>query len=348
MAGARLAARGVLTLLDGDPGVGKSTLAVELAAHVSRGTSIVVPPPVLPEPPPYYGDRPREQKRPPAPPPPAPPRPPAGVLLLSAEDDPARVIRPRLEAAGADLQRVFVLDHLPGRGDQPVQLPRDVAALRKIIERQGVALLVIDPLMAYLGRGINVASDPHVRRALHRLKVLAEQTQCALLIIRHLNKTAHLPALYRGGGSIGILGACRLALVVGKDPTDENRRVLAMNKCNLSERPPSLCFHLEARGTASALVWDGACDWTAEEVLTRVSDEVAEQLSRVDECAAFIRQLLETNGEMWSRDLESWCRSQRFAERTIIRAQETAAQGHQGCLPGLEARIETGGQGGKS
>ena len=71
--------------------------------------------------------------------------------------------------------------------------------------------------MAYLGRGVNASSDQHVRRALHQLKLLAEQTQCAILIIRHLNKAGHLPALYRGGGSIGILGACRLAWIVGKD-----------------------------------------------------------------------------------------------------------------------------------
>jgi len=243
------------------------------------------------------------------------------VLLLSAEDDPARVIRPRLEAAGADLTRVYVLDHLPGRGDRPVQLPQDVAALRRIIERQGVALVVIDPLMAYLGRGVNVASDPHVRRALHRLKRLAEETQCALLIIRHLNKAAHLPALYRGGGSIGILGACRLAMVVGQDPADPERRVLAMNKCNLADPPNGLRFHLEKRGAASAVVWDGECDWSAAEVLTRVSEEVSGHLSRVDECALRVREWLR-NGRMAVCELETYLKAEGFAEMTIQRARK--------------------------
>jgi hypothetical protein len=210
---------------------------------------------------------------------------------------------------------------LPGH-DRPVQLPDDVAALREVIERQQVALVVLDPLMAYLGRGVNVASDPHVRRALHRLKRLAEETQCALLIIRHLNKTAHLPALYRGGGSIGILGACRLAMVVGKDPTDEERRVLAMNKCNLAARPPSLRFHLEPRGAVAALVWDGACDWTAEEVLTRATEEEAGHLSRVDECAAFIRDLLRQEGRISTYELETWCGASGFSETTVKRARK--------------------------
>src|SRR5206468_3992799 len=102
----------------------------------------------------------------------------------------------------------------------------DIAALREIIERHQVALLVIDPFMAYLGRGVNASSDPHVRRALHRLKRLAEETQCAILIIRHLNKTSHLKALYRGGGSIGIIGACRIGLLLARDPADDRHRVL--------------------------------------------------------------------------------------------------------------------------
>src|SRR5207249_3755859 len=127
---------------------------------------------------------------------------------------------------------------------------------RELIVRHDVALIVIDPLMAFLGRGVNASSDPHVRRALHRLKQLAEETQCAVLIIRHLNKSSGLKALYRGGGSIGIIGACRVALLLTRDPADEVYRVLAMNKCNLTARPPSLRFHLEPRGAVTVVAWD--------------------------------------------------------------------------------------------
>ena len=130
-------ARGVVTLLDGDPGLGKSTLAVELAAHVSRGTTVRVPPtPVTPAEPEWFTPR-RQKKAPPVTetPPPAPPadtRPPQGVLILSAEDDAARVIRPRLEAAAADLDRVFLLEHVPGHPERPLQLPEDIDLLREV------------------------------------------------------------------------------------------------------------------------------------------------------------------------------------------------------------------------
>src|SRR6267142_2024687 len=168
-------ARGVLTLLDGDPGLGKSTLANLLAARLSRG--------LTPLPGGETGGG-----------------PPVSTLILSAEDDPARVLVPRLEAAGADLGRIHFVRSI-GEEQRPVQLPDDCDALGEIIAREQIGLVIIDPLMAFLGRGVNASSDAHVRRALHRLKQLAELHQCAILIIRHLNKASHLPALYRGGGS---------------------------------------------------------------------------------------------------------------------------------------------------
>src|SRR5207248_2815757 len=251
-------ARGVLTLLDGDPGLGKSTLAAELAARISRGDGQ---------------------------------QPPASVLILSAEDDPARVIRPRLEAAGADLQRILLLESV-GPEERPVQLPEDCDTLGQLIAEHHIGLVIVDPLMAFLGRGVNASSDAHVRRALHRLKRLAEQHQCAILIIRHLNKASHLPALYRGGGSIGILGACRLAWIVAKDPADETARVLAMNKSNLGPPPKSLRYRLEQAGDVCRLAWAGECSWSAEEILRPMSEEKVKELGRVEECMQWLREFL--------------------------------------------------------
>ncbi len=159
--------RGVLTLLDGDPDMGKSTLAIELAAHVSRGTVIQVPPPPPPAAEPDTRRRQRQSAPVVAPPPPPPPRrPPESVLLLSAEEDAARVLRPRLDAAGADIGRVFLLNHPPGHPERPVQLPQDTQALRAAVERHRVALVVIDPLMAFLGADANASrTSPAVCRA---------------------------------------------------------------------------------------------------------------------------------------------------------------------------------------
>jgi len=291
-------ARGVLALLDGDPGLGKSTLAAELAARISRGDGQ---------------------------------QPPASVLILSAEDDPARVIRPRLEAAGADLQRILLLESV-GEEERPVQLPEDCATLDEIIEREQVALVIIDPLMAFLGRGVNASSDAHVRRALHRLKRLAEKHQCAILIIRHLTKASHLPALYRGGGSIGILGACRLAWIVGKDPADETARVLAMNKSNLGPPPKSLRYRLEQTGDVCRLAWAGECGWSAEEILRPMSEEKVKELSRVEECAKWLGELL-ANGPMLTMDLELQAALAEFSQTTVKRARnrlgvETGRRGY--------------------
>src|SRR5205823_3007590 len=111
--------------------------------------------------------------------------------------------------------------------------------------------------MAYLDGEVNSFRDQDVRRCMHRLKALAEKTGAAVLIVRHLNKQSKGPALYRGGGSIGIIGAVRSALLVGRDPADETRRVLASNKCNLAAKPRSLLYTIEPHEKVSRIVWLG-------------------------------------------------------------------------------------------
>jgi RecA-family ATPase len=288
-------ARGVLTLLDGDPGMGKSTLTAEWAARLSRGQPLAVP---------VTGSTPN----------------PTTVMIVSAEDDPARVLRPRLEAAKADLQRVLIVDGI-GPEELPVQLPEHLPALVELIVKENVGLVIIDPLMAFLGRGVAASSDQQVRRALHRIKQAAEHTQCAFVIVRHLNKSSAMSALYRGGGSIGIIGACRVALVLGKDPVSDEGRVLAMNKNNLARKPPSVRFHLEQSGGACVVAWDGECDWTADEILGKMSEQQAEALSRVAECADYLQRLF--GGEtVMARDLDTAGRAGGFTEITIRRARK--------------------------
>jgi RecA-family ATPase len=185
---------GKLTVLDGDPGQGKSTVTTDLAARVSTGSPLPT------------GERPRR----------------GAVLLLSAEDGAADTLRPRLEAAGADLTRVHLLDHVAtGDGPRPPELPTDLPAIREVIKRERIALVVVDPLMAFLAETVNTRIDHAVRRALHPLKELAEHTGAGVLVVRHLNKSGEGSALYRGGGSIGIIGAARSGMMVGTDPAAE-------------------------------------------------------------------------------------------------------------------------------
>src|ERR687890_334782 len=199
---------GKLSVLDGDPGLGKSVLTLDVAARVSAGLE-------LPD-----GQRCE----------------PAGVVLLSAEDGLADTVRPRLDAAGADTQRVVALSSVPdGKTERSLSIPEDLPALERAIRRVEASLVVVDPVMAFLSGNTNSHKDQDVRRALAPLAKLAERTGAAILIVRHLNKASGGETTHRGGGSIGIIGAARSGLVVAEDPEDPEWRGLFAHK----NKPPT-------------------------------------------------------------------------------------------------------------
>lgn len=209
--------RGKLTVLDGDPGLGKSTLLLDLAARVTVG-----------------GTMPDGQKL----------DGPEGVVLLTAEDGLADTVRPRLEAAGANLELVYAMDTVPDpeHGTRELEIPTDVATLERQVRDANAALVIVDPLTAFLSTKTNSWRDQDVRRALRTLSEMAERTGCAVVVLRHLTKQGGSNPLYRGGGSIGIIGAARSGLLVAPDPADEHRRVLASTKSNLGPEPPALSY----------------------------------------------------------------------------------------------------------
>jgi len=209
---------GKLTVLDGDPDLGKSTLLLDLAARVS--THGVMP------------DGKQGVN--------------GGVLLLSAEDGVEDTILPRLLAAGADVDRVEV-------------------KIEEDLKRINARLLLIDTLSAYLS--VDTRSDQEVRRALHPLKLIAERCRCAVIYLRHLNKSTDTRAMYRGGGSIAIIGAARAGLLVGRDP-DNGRKVLAQTKHNLGPEMPSLTYELAlSEHDVCRIVWTGTSPRRADELL---------------------------------------------------------------------------------
>src|SRR5262249_30959459 len=112
------------------------------------------------------------------------------------------------------------------------------------VRRVGARLVVIDVLAAYLSGRVDSYKDADIRRALAPLKRMAEDLGCAVVVLRHLVKARGGNALHAGGGSIGIGGAARSVLLVANDPTDESRRVLAVTKCNIAAKAPSLGFRL--------------------------------------------------------------------------------------------------------
>jgi hypothetical protein len=256
--------KGKITVIDGDPGLGRSAATVDIAARVSAGLG-------LPDGAPCEA---------------------AGVVICSAEDGLADTIRPRLDAAGGDPDRVLSLATVPDAEGlaRPLSIPEDVPVIREGIRRVGAALVVVDPIMAFLSGKTDSYRDQDVRRVLAALSALAEETGAAVVIVRHLNKSGGKNPLYRGGGSIGIIGAARSGMVLGKDPEDEDRRVLVMVKSNLAAPMPSLSFVLEEADNGAVRVdWLGEVGVAATDLLTGPRDEGS---SALEAAKSFLVELL--------------------------------------------------------
>jgi len=225
-------------------------------------------------------------------------------------------------AAGADLGRVLALDACPdlqGEGEHPPVLPDDLPHIRAAIERVSAKLVVIDPLMAYLSGDTNSHRDQDIRRVLFQMAALAEETGVAVVVVRHLNKSSGGQAIYRGGGSIGIIGAARSGLLVASDPDDESGRVLASTKSNLGAPPESLSFHLEKTelGVARA-VWGGTSAHNANALLAMSSTD--EEQTAVGEAKDFLRTVL-TDGPVSSKRVASEAREAGISDATLRRAK---------------------------
>lgn len=285
---------GKLTILDGDPDLGKSAIALDLAARVSRRRP-------MPD-----GD----------------PGEAGGVVLLSAEDGLGDTIRPRLEAAGADLSRIAAISTIPdGAVERAPEIPRDVAHIEAEVRRLGARLAVIDPLTAFLAGEVNSRIDQDVRRALVPLARMAERTGAAVLVIRHLNKMAGGNPLYRGGGSIGIVAAARSGLLAARDPNEADMRVLASTKNNLGPAPPSLAYRLVgAENGAVRVGWIGPSQHSASALLSAAAG--GEDRTALTEAVDFLRDCL-ASGPRPGKALREEARSAGIADATLRRAKVT-------------------------
>lgn len=231
---------GKLSIIEGDPGDGKSVLTVDLAARWSTGA---------PMPGALVG------------------LPPTTVILVSAEDDMDDTIVPRLRRAGANLERVKLVPHGP-TPDKPFDFARDLAGLAKVVADLDAKVVVFDPLSAFMGEQTDTHNDASVRRALQPLKAMATLTGAAVLVVRHLTKgSAGGKALYRGGGSIGFIGAARAAYLVADLVDDPGTKAFACVKNNLAPKPPTLTYKIEAVDDEPYVVWGEALDMGAQAIL---------------------------------------------------------------------------------
>lgn len=287
---------GKLVTLDGDPGLGKSTLALAFAATITTGGA--------------WPDGSRCEHH-------------GAVLLMSAEDGLADTVRPRLDAAGADVSKVHAIEGVPivdEGGERTLRPPTlaDLAALEDAISRTGARLLVIDVVMAYLPDGTDSHKDQDIRRVLSRLAALADRTGCTVLLLRHLNKASGRDPLYRGGGSIGIVGAARAGLLVAPDPDDPERRVLASIKSNLGAAPDSLTYRLVSEGDygVARVQWEGVTTHTARALLAPAED--SDDRREVD---GWLRGYLEAEGRANARDVIRDGKLAGFSEDQVKKAR---------------------------
>lgn len=244
-------ALGKITILDGDPGMGKSLLTLDLGARVTGGGTMPDGTPGLR----------------------------GGVVLITPEDGLGDTIRPRLARAGADLDLVVSLSEVEcqdARGNsyqRLFNLAEDLPLLKRAIQRVQARLVVIDPVMAVIGNR-DVFRDNDVRALLNQLSALMAECQCACVLVRHLTKGAHDNALYSGTGSIAFVAQVRIGLIVGKDPNDATRNILAHTKINIGEAPQALSYRIRsdaATGNKRPYVdWGPPSDLTAQEMLAPV------------------------------------------------------------------------------
>lgn len=287
---------GKLTVLDGDPGLGKSLLSLDIAARVTTARAM---------PDGSRSDFPT----------------PAGVLILSAEDDLSDTIRPRLEAAGADLLHVATLGLVRTSQGERFPILTDLDDIRLALRRIDARLMIIDPLMAYLPSTVNSHRDQDVRSVLAPLAALVAELGVALLVIRHLNKMVLSNALYRGGGSIGIVAAARSGLLVARDPDDSdgNRHILVATKANLAKLPPALAYRIETPPDGSPFIsWNGATHHTAATLLAQPGD--TDTRSASDEAVAFLAEML-ANGPVPANEVRQDSGQAGIASRTLDRAK---------------------------
>jgi hypothetical protein len=289
--------RGMLSLFAGDPKLGKSFVTLALAAAASRGAALP-------------GDD--------------PPVAPGSVVLLSAEDDPSRTIVPRLKSAGAALSRVHILEsvYLADGTEALPSLRTDIGAIEEAVASLGdCRLIVIDPVSAYLA-GTDDHRNAELRGILSPLKVVAERTDAAVVLVTHLNKGTGTNGKHRVTGSIAYVGACRANFLFVRDRDDPTgRRVLMLaNGCNLASDVPTLAYRIEGRGDGPAVEWEAEpVDVTAEQALTAETGDDHER-DEARECDHWLRETL-AEGPVLATEVFKAAREAGFSQDQAKRAK---------------------------
>ena len=268
---------GKLSVLQGNPGEGKTYFAMNLAAACTNGK-------LLPN---------MERMEP------------FNVIYQTAEDGLGDTVKPRLIEAGADLDRVLVID------DNDVQLTLSDERIEKAIIENNAKLVIIDPIQAYLGADVDMNRANEVRPIFMRLGQVAQRTGCAILLIGHLNKAAGMQSLQRGLGSIDIAAAVRSVMFIGKLKHDPTMRILTHEKSSLAPPGVSLAFSL---GDEGGFRWVGEYDITADEMLSGIEPQ---RETKTQQAKDLICALLAGGKQVLSEDIDKAALERGIPGRTV-------------------------------
>lgn len=284
---------GYITILDGEPDKGKSLMTLDLIARVTTGGR-------MPD-----GTRGIE---------------PAGAVLWTVEDGLADVIKPRLERAGADCDRIAHRTvAVDSEGHSRGLTVADTERMRRDIQRVNAKLVVLDPLSAFLGKA-DSHRDSDVRAALAPMQALLHEMGVGSAFVRHLTKAEGGSAMTRGLGTIAGTAVARSVLIVGREEQGEPMCVLARTKGNLGPAAPSLRYQPVGdpndEDAPPWIEWHGVSDKTADELVA-----VQEPPSKLRDAEAFVREHL-SDGPVKTDDLNKAAKSEGIADHTLRRAKE--------------------------
>lgn len=283
---------GTLTMLDGDAGAGKTFFALHLAAAISTGAGLPGP-----------DGRPGEKRKA------------ESVIYLTTENSLAKTIRPRLDAAGADASKVYILTGWEtARGGLGQVTLKDAEVIEQVLEQYKPVLVVLDPIQEYLDARTDMHRANEVRPLLAKLSQLAEKHDAAVICTRHLNKSSN-KAQYRGLGSIDFTAAARSVLLAGQDPADKNKRAIIQIKNSLAKIGSAIGYEITDEGN---FLWAGLSDLTEEILLQQEGD--GESRSAVKEAEEFLHELLK-NGPISIAEIKSERAAAGISEKTLKRAK---------------------------
>ena len=271
---------GKLTIVQGDPGDGKTTMVLNIAAKLSKGEGL------------------EEQMK---------IAEPMNIIYQTAEDGLADTVKPRLDAAGADCERVLVID------ESAQSLSMSDERLEEALKQTGARLLILDPIQAYLGGGVDMNRANESRDMTKKLGILAEKYKCAIVLIGHMNKAAGNKAAYRGMGSIDFFAVARSVLLVGRVEGQPDIRAVVQIKNNLAAFGHSKAFKLSEDGFR----WLGDYEITADEVLGGIEPKV----NKFEQAKRLLRELAESSNMVSSSEVLELAKEEGISKRTMESAK---------------------------